>query len=454
MHRSRGLGALLGGIALVAVLASFAYLTRSGGSTEQRGPRSSAAPVQVALAVRRDMPVVERTIGTVVANTTVQVTSRVQGVVDSAHFTEGGLVKTGDLLFQIDPRPFQAALAQARAQLAKDQAQLKNAQNTEKRVRSLYEQHLISSEELDTAIATTDSARATIEADQAALQLAQLDLDYTRIRAAVDGKTGPILVQPGNTVAANSSSPLVTITQIRPIKVSFALPQSDLPRIQARARAGGLVATVDQRNQGGGTFSAPVDFISNHVDDASGTIELRATFPNEDASLVPGQLVDITVELSQIPNATVVPREAVNIGPDDLFVYVVNAESRAMQKTVKVLFDDGKDDAVAGDLQPGDEVIVDGQLRVVPGAAVFVEKPVGNSAVTSTHTEESSATAHADGIAAATGATGAEPAPATANAAGLGAAGSAEDIAATGLRVIAAADAESIGGAAATAAGE
>jgi multidrug efflux system membrane fusion protein len=374
-HRFKGLSSLLGGVALVAVLGSFAYLNRGGGQAQQGGPASSTAPVQVALAIRRDMPVVERTIGTVLANTTVQVTSRVQGVVDSAHFTEGQLVTTGDLLFQIDPRPFQAALAQARAQLAKDQAQLKNAQNSEKRIRSLYAQHLISSEELDTAIATTGSASATIEADRAAVELAQLNLDYTRIRAAVDGKTGPMLVQPGNTVAANGSSPLVTITQIRPIKVSFALPQSDLPRIQARARAGGLIATVDQSDQGGDAFSAPVDFISNHVDDASGTIELRATFPNEDASLVPGQLVDVTVELSMIADATVVPREAVNTGPDDLFVYVVTGENRAMQKSVKVLFDDGKDDAIAGDVQPGDEVIVDGQLRVVPGAAVFVEKP-------------------------------------------------------------------------------
>ncbi|HEU4619690.1 MAG TPA: efflux RND transporter periplasmic adaptor subunit [Gammaproteobacteria bacterium] len=390
-RRSRGLGWLIGGAALVVVLTSFAYLNRGTGSAPgQRGPLSTAAPVQVALALRRDMPVVERTIGTVVANTTVQVTSRVQGVIDSAHFTEGQFVKTGDLLFQVDPRPFQAALAQARAQLAKDEALLKNAQSSEKRVRSLSAQHLVSPEELDTAVAATASATATIEADQAAVDLAQLNLDYTRIRAAVAGKTGPILVQPGNTVAANGSSPLVTITQVRPIKVSFSLPQSDLPRIQARARAGGLVAAIDQSDEGGEAFSAPVDFVSNHVDDASGTIELRATFPNEDASLVPGQLVDVTVELSKIPNATVVPREAVNTSPDGLFVYVVDGESHAVQKSVKVLFDDGKDDAIEGGVSPGDRVIVDGQLRVVPGAAVFVEQP---RAVTSTAVEDVSATA-------------------------------------------------------------
>ncbi len=375
LHRSSALRWLIGGAALVVVLVAFAYMNRSGnGGPDQRGPRSTAAPVQVAIAAERDMPVVERTIGTVLANTTVQVTSRVQGVIDSAHFTEGQFVKTGDLLFQIDPRPFQAAFAQARAQLSKDQAQLDNAQNSEKRVRSLFEKHLTSSEALDSAVATTASATATIEADRAALDLAQLNLDYTRIRSPVDGKTGPILVQPGNMVAANGTSQLVSITQIRPIKVSFALPQSDLPRIQARARAGGLAATIDQTDQGGGSFSAPVDFVSNHVDNASGTIELRATFANEDASLVPGQLVDVTVALSNIPRATVVPREAVNDGPDNLYVYVVTPENRAVQRVVKVLFDDGTDEAIAGDVQPGDKVIVDGQLRVVPGAAVFVEK--------------------------------------------------------------------------------
>lgn len=366
-------GVWLGGLAaMIAVLAVFAYVNHSG-TGSRRGPPVTAAPVAVAAAEKRDMPVVEHTIGTVVANTTVQVTSRVQGVIDATHFKEGQFVKKGDLLFQIDPRPFEAALAQARAQLAKDQAQLEKAVNSEKRYKSLYAQKATSPEELDAAEATVGSAKATIEADRAAVNLAQLDLDYTHIRSPIDGKTGPILVQPGNMVSANGSTPLVTINQVQPVKVSFALPQSDLPRIQARARTDGLVATIDQRQQGENRFSAPVDFISNRVDDASGTIELRSTFANADASLVPGQLVNVVVELSDIPGATVVPREAVNTGPDSLYVYVVTAEKRAERRNVTVLFDDGTDDAIQGDVKPGDRVIVDGQLRVVPGAAVYVE---------------------------------------------------------------------------------
>lgn len=380
---------LLGGGALVAVLAAFAYLNHSG-TGSRGGPRLTTAPVTVAAAKRRDMPIVEHTIGTVVANTAVQVASRVQGVIDAAHFKEGQFVKKGDLLFQIDPRPFQAALAQARAQLAKDQAQLEKAVNSEQRYKSLYAEKATSPEELDSAEATVGSAKATIEADKAAVNLAQLNLDYTHIRSPIDGKTGPILVQPGNIVSANGSTTLVTINQVQPIKVSFSLPQSDLPRIQARARANGLVATVDQRHQGEHTFSAPVDFISNRVDDASGTIELRATFANADASLVPGQLVDVVVELSKISDATVVPREAVNTGPDSLYVYVVTPDKRAVQRTVNVLFDDGTDDAIQGDVKPGDRVITDGQLRVVPGAVVYVEdnqsdgdEGAGNSGVSS-----------------------------------------------------------------------
>jgi multidrug efflux system membrane fusion protein len=374
--RSRAGRWIASGLALLAVLAAFTYMTREGArEAPRRGGPSGAPPVRVAVAVQRDVPVVERTIGTVVANNAVQVTARVQGIVDAAHFREGDDVKRGDPLFEIDPRPYAAALAQARAQLAKDQAQLQNAANTEKRQRAIYEQRLTSSEQLDAAVAATASAKAVVDADQAEVDIAQLNLEYTRIRSPIDGKTGPILVQPGNMVSANSAAPLVTINQLHPIKVSFALPQTDLPRIQARERVGGLTAAIDQRGEGGGAFSAPVDFVSNHVEQTSGTIELRATFDNEDGALVPGQLVDVTVELDALQNVTVVPREAVVTGPEGLFAYVVTPENRAEARRLRVLFDDGKDDAIDGEIRPGDRVIIDGQLRVVPGAAVAPDEP-------------------------------------------------------------------------------
>jgi multidrug efflux system membrane fusion protein len=279
------------------------------------------------------------------------------------------------LLFEIDPRPYAAALAQAKAQLAKDQAQLQNAVNNEKRLRSVYEQKLTSLEQLDAAVAATGGATASVAADQAAIDIAQLNLEYTRIRAPIDGKTGPMLVQPGNLVANNSTAALVTINQIQPIKISLALPQSDLPRIQARVAEGGLMMHIDQRDEGGRQYSAQVDFISNHVDDASGTIELRSTFQNSDATLVPGQIVSVSVELGGIAGATVIPREGVNSGPEGQYAYVVTADNKADQRLIKVLYDDGTSASIDGNVQPGDRVIVDGQLRVVPGVGVYVDAP-------------------------------------------------------------------------------
>lgn len=360
---------LLGAVALGLVLGGYWYFSRS---SEEAGPRGgNAAPVRVALVERRDMAVVEHSLGTVVANTTVNVTSRVQGVVDSAAFKEGQYVKKGDLLFRIDSRGFEAALSQARAVLAKDQALLVNAMRDKERYQSLADQGAISDQQRATATTNADVLSATVAADKAAVDMAALNLDYAQIRSPVDGKTGPLLVQPGNMVSATNLAPLVTIQQVRPVKVSFTLPQSDLDRIQARQRGKGLTAILDSKNPGATPLSAPVDFTSNAVNGQSGTIELRADFANDDLALVPGQLLDVTVELDDIPNALVVPRDAVNDGPDGSYVYVVE-KGKAVTHPVKILFDDTKNVAVQGDLKPGQQVITEGQLRVDPDSPVRV----------------------------------------------------------------------------------
>jgi multidrug efflux system membrane fusion protein len=366
---------LLGGAALVAVLGGYWYFSKSGEEGGGRGG-GNAAPVRVGAVERRDMAVVEHTLGTVVANTTVNVTSRVQGVVDSAAFKEGQYVKKGDLLFQIDPRGFDAALSQARAVLAKDEALLVNANRDRDRYQSLADQGAISDQQRATTATNADVLAATVAADRAALQMAELNLDYSKIRSPVDGKTGPLLVQPGNMVSATNLAPLVTIQQVRPVKLSFSLPQSDLDRIQARQKSKGLMAILEKRiDAKGQPLSAPVGFTSNAVSNLSGTIELRADFANDDLSLVPGQLVDVTVELDDIPGALVVPRDAVNDGPDGTYVYVVEDGKkgpRAATHPVKILFDDTRNVAVTGDLKPGQQVITEGQLRVEPDSAVRV----------------------------------------------------------------------------------
>ena len=364
---------LIGGGALLLVLGGFWYFTSGSGQRPVAVIR--AAPVKVAVAAQRTMPVIERTIGTIVANASVAVTARVTGQLESIHFKEGDMVKQGQLLFQIDPRPYKAALDQAVAQQARDQAQLENAQANARRYATLFQQDAISTQQRDLAEATARSMEATVAADKAATDIARLNLDFTRIRSPVNGKTGPILIQLGNMVTASASvaaAALVTINEIQPVKISFFLPQADLPRIQAMAKQGGLTATINLHDAGGDQdIQAPVIFIGNAVNATNGTIEMRAEFANKDAALVPGQLVDIVVALSEIPNAIVVPREAVNNGPEGQYVYRVTGGA-AEQVPVKVQFDDTVHAAISGGIRAGDSVIVDGQLRVQPGAKVTV----------------------------------------------------------------------------------
>lgn len=348
----------IGGLVLAAALGGFWYFTHQPAPPARR---AGIAPVKVGMVEIGNMPVVEHTIGTVMANSTVQVNSRVQGQMMQAFFKEGQMVKAGDVLFQIDPRPYKAIHDNALASMATTQAKAD-------RYAHLKEQNAIAPQEYEDAQAAYLQAKANAEA-------ARLNLEYTTIKAPISGKTGPILIQPGNMIAAatasTTASSLVTINEIQPVKISVALSQADLPRIQAMQAKGGLNFLISMHDAGGKDIRVPVNFIGNAVTSTTGTIELRASYPNPDMALVPGQLVDVTVALAEIANAIQVPREAVNTGPDGQFVYRVK-EGRAEQVPIKVQFDDGVNDAVSGDLQKGDLVITEGQLRVLPGAKVNI----------------------------------------------------------------------------------
>ncbi len=360
---------ILIGLGIVVMVGLIWYL-RMPSSPDMR--QQPPPPVRVATAVQRNMMVTERTIGAVVANATVNVTSQVAGQVMSAEFQEGQIVHEGDVLFRLDPRPFEAALAQAQANLARDQASLLNAQQNQRRYDTLFSQNAISAQQRDQAIAQAGSLAGTVKADEAAVALAKLNLEYSVIQAPVDGKTGPIEIQPGNLVKANDANPLVVITQIEPVKVSFSLPQADLPRIQQQLENHRLIATVKEQGEAGVTLTAPVDFIDNNVSAQTGTIQLRATFQNEDGRLVPGELVDVSVDLNELHNVTVVPSQSVNIGPDGRYVYVLKNGDVPEMNAVGVLFDDGTSAAVSGKVKPGDKVITLGQLRIEPGHPVSV----------------------------------------------------------------------------------
>src|SRR3569832_117822 len=355
------------GIVAVLVLAFIAW--KIFGSLLTPTPKRPPPPVVVQTIARQDITVVEHTIGTVVANATVQVNARVQGQILKANFKEGDMVKTGQLLFQIDPGPYQATYNSAMATLA-------SAKANAARYARLLAQKAIAPQDAD------DARSAYLQA-AAAVQMASLNLGYTQIRSPIDGKTGPILIQPGNMVMAAASTTsgtagaattLVVITQMTPVKISFALPQADLPRIQSRALAHTLTATVENHGAPGAALSVPVDFVGNTVDDKTGTIELRAAFQNTSSVLVPGQLVDVGVTLDTIRITLVVPHEAVNLGPNSRYVYVVR-DGNAVMVPVTVLHDDGTKAAVSGQLNVGEPVITDGQLRVIPGKPVQIHKP-------------------------------------------------------------------------------
>jgi membrane fusion protein, multidrug efflux system len=355
-------------LGIVAALAlAFAAWEIFGGTAKPKA--APAPPVRVTHVGRKNITIAEHTIGTVIANATVQLTARVPGELMSAHFTEGQIVHKGDLLFEIDPRPYQAALDSALATLASTKAKAARYAN-------LLAQKAIAGQDAD------DAKAAYLQA-VAAADTARLNLGFTKIYSPIDGKTGPILIQPGNQITAsgvaaasstNGTSALVVITQIQPVKISFALPQADLPRIQKRAQAQGLALTLGEQGPDGKPLTATVDFIGNEVNDQSGTIELRATFPNLSSTLVPGQLIDVGVVLDSLKGATVVPRDAINPGPNGSFVYIVK-NGVAQMVPVTVLNDDGTTAAIKGKVKAGDSIIVDGQLRVVPGKPVTVAKP-------------------------------------------------------------------------------
>lgn len=368
---------LIGGIAAAILVVAVVWYFRS--SHEPQILQAPPAPVRVAVVRLQNVTVAERTIGTVVANATVQVTSRVEGQLVAARFKEGDIVHRGDLLFQLDARPFQAALAQTVATENRDQAQLVSARNDAARYASLAAQGAASKSQADQFVAAAKALAASVASDKAAVDAARLNVTYTQIHSPIDGKTGPILIQPGNMVPASGTNPLVVIAQVQPVKVSFFLPQSDLPRIQDQMQSHRLSATLTVHDSANTHLTAPVDFVGNAVDNTTGTVELRATFDNRDYRLVPGQLLDVSVSLANLAGALVVPREAVNEGQQSRYVYVVDRQGRAQMRPVTVIYDDGKMDAVRGELRPDDWVITDGQLRVVAGKPVAIVRARGGA---------------------------------------------------------------------------
>ncbi len=336
-----------------------------------RGPRAGDAtvPVTISKVLQKAMPVQLAVIGNVEPFSSVQVKSQVQGEILSVHFKEGDDVKKGDLLFNIDPSPFQATLDQAEANLAKDRAQLDNAQQELKRYTDLAARGIVPQEQVDTARTTAASFAASMKADQATIDNAKLQLSYCSIRAPISGRTGALLVHAGNLVKQNDV-PLVIINQVAPIYVSFAVPEAQLPEIKQYRSAGTLHVRATVPNDNNAPADGTISFVDNAVDPTTGTIKLKGTFANADHRLWPGQFVNILLTLTTQPNAIVVPSQAVQTGQQGQYVFVVKADQTVESRPVVVARTMDTQTVISSGLKPGETVVTDGQLRLVPGAKV------------------------------------------------------------------------------------
>ncbi|MFL5373583.1 MAG: efflux RND transporter periplasmic adaptor subunit [Myxococcales bacterium] len=364
----------------LAVLCAVAVAACKGGRQQARGPE--AVPVTVAAVEKKDVPMLVRAIGAVEPIESVQVRSQVAGQIQKVHFREGAEVKKGDPLFTIDPRPYRAALLQAQATLARDRARAHDAEATAKRLEGLVKKEYVSSQQAETARADANAALATVQADEAAVENTRLSLSYCEIRSPITGRTGSVLIKAGNVVKVNDSI-LVLIDQLRPIYVSFSVPERALPQIRARAREKlGVEAQASDQKPGevpeartlrGESQQGELTFIDNAVNTVTGTILLKGTFPNSDDSLWPGQYVLVTLKLGEQHDAVVAPAVAIQRGQQGQYAFVVKQDGTVESRAVTVGSSDEKEAVIDKGLRPGEVVVTDGQLRLSPGTKVQVK---------------------------------------------------------------------------------
>jgi multidrug efflux system membrane fusion protein len=354
----------------VIVLAAIAALSCK---KEVAKPRAEKVPVVVTVAEQRNMPVEIRTIGSVQPYSTVEVHAQVAGQLMQVHFREGEDVRKGALLFTIDPRPFEAELAQARAALARDEAQMRNAEAERTRYAGLVKQDYVTREEYDKIVAAAEAARAVAVSDRAAIQSAELQLAYCRITAPIDGRTGGLQVHAGNIVRAGDQTPLVVINQVQPVYVQFSVPESQLQ--QLRATFGNSAVPVAATPQGGGTsVEGKLSFLNNTVDAKTGTITLKGLFDNAKHALWPGQFVNVAVTLATRPNAIVVPSQAVQNSQRGQYVYVVKQDGGVEMRPVAVSLTLDENSVIEKGVTAGETIVTDGQLRLTPKSKVEIKK--------------------------------------------------------------------------------
>jgi membrane fusion protein, multidrug efflux system len=366
-----------------------AVLLSAACARKAEAPVEEVVPVLAVKVEKRDVPVELSAIGNVEALQSVAVQARVSGEIQSVAFREGQDVQPGDLLFTIDPRPYQAALAEAQARLERDRALAKNSEETAARYADLVKKEYVTPEQYEQMRAAAEAARATSRADEAAVENARLSLSYTRIVAPIAGRTGSIQIHQGNMLRPNDDRTLVSINQIHPIAVTFTVPEAAFDAIR-RAQAESKLSVVARPSrepsapvapgaavlptgQGEKPETGELAFVDNTVDRATGTVRLKATFANANGALWPGRFVDVVLTLSHDRNALVVPVEAIQTGQQGSYVFVVKADSTVESRTVTVGRKQGGDVVIAKGLSADERVVTDGQLRLAPGTKVEIK---------------------------------------------------------------------------------
>jgi multidrug efflux system membrane fusion protein len=385
MKRLRTLVGIGLGLAVVAVGGWYVATYSGKSSTAARlgggrfaGGAGAAIPVGIATVAKGDIPIIQKALGTVTPLANVTVKTQITGQLQTVAFTEGQVVKKGDVLAQVDPRPYDVALQQAVGTLEKDKALLANAQVDLKRYQTLVSQDSIARQQLDTQAALVRQYQSTILTDQAGVDSAKLNLTYTRIVAPTDGRIGLRLVDPGNYVTIGDATGICTITLMQPMSVLFTIPEDSLPQVRQRVKQGAVLeATALDRSQkvtlGKGTLSST----DNQVDTTTGTVKMRAMFDNADESMFPSQFVNIQLLVDTVKDAIVVPVAAVQRGQPGTYVYQVKADDTVHVQVIETGATDGDRIAVTKGLAIGDQVVIDGVDRLRDGAKVRKPAPPG-----------------------------------------------------------------------------
>lgn len=366
--------------------AAAGHVGRSGSMRPGFGGATGPIPVRVAPAVTGDFPLYFKALGTVTALNTINVRSRVGGALVKIAFEEGQMVKAGDLLAEIDPRPYQNALLQAEGTLLQNQAQLKNAQVDLERYRGLYAEDSIAKQTLDTAAALVGQYQGTVKTNQAAVNDAKLNLEFTKIRAPISGRVGLRQLDTGNLVAANDTTSLAVITQTQPINVVFSLPENNLDTVLARYRSGAKLPVEawdrgDVKLQASGVLQS----LDNQIDITTGTLKFKARYENRDQSLFPNQFVNVRLLADTLKGVTLAPTAAIQFGTNGTFVYALDGDKKVTIKKLKIGASDGANTVVTEGLAAGDRVVLEGTDRLKEGSEVEVVSD--SQAVPATPTE-------------------------------------------------------------------